>query len=78
MTPYSYLTGKDGHYVFKKNPVFSSLVRASDHPDFPELDEFFQLNAPKIPFDLVVQATSFLRAVYQQFKTEAILLLTYS
>lgn len=78
MTPNSYLTGKEGHYVFKENPVFSALVRASLHPDFPELDEFFQLNAPKIPFALIALATRFLRVVYDLHKTEAILLLTYS
>lgn len=76
--PYSYLTGKDGHYLFKKNEVFSALVRASQHPDHPDLEEFFQLNAPQIPFVLIEQATRFLRAVYHRHKTEAILLLTYT
>ena len=78
LIPNTYVTGKNGHYVFKENALFSALVRASEHPDHPDLEEFFQLNAPRIPFALIEQATRFLREVYRRHKTEAILLLTFT
>lgn len=77
-TPNSYVTGRDGHYVFKKNDLFSALVRASEHPDHPELDEMFELTAPRIPLSLVESANRFLREVYRRHRTEAILLLTFT
>lgn len=74
---FKYLTGKDGHYLYKKNTIFEACVKTNQHPDHQEIKPFFKLTSSKIPHALITEAVTFLRTVYDCLQTEAIVLLCY-
>lgn len=74
---YAYIIAKDGFYMLKRNGVFESCTWIENIPDLPEQEETFELKAKKIPYQLIKQALAFFYAVYQEHRTEAMVLLCY-
>lgn len=75
--PFAYVTGRDGHYLLKRNGIFEAVVKIDCHPDYEPVQQHFRLTAPRIPYVVIEQAASFLRAVYDRHGTEAVALLCY-
>lgn len=44
-----FLTGDDGYYVKKRNPLFEAVVRTGKNPEAPEIKESLTYHARKIP-----------------------------
>ena len=74
---YAYLIAKDGFYMVKRNGLFDSCIMVETLPDIPEQEETFVLKAKKIPYELIKQVLAFFYAVYQQHRSEAMVLLCY-
>lgn len=74
---YRYLVGKGGHYLAKRNGIFTACVKVEECQEYPEVEEFFQLTTRKIPFSLFQQALAFLKAVHEKHKSEGMVLLTH-
>lgn len=70
------MTGKDGHFLLKRNSFFEACVRVGSVPDLPAIEETFRLKTQRIPLALLRQALAFMEKVYEQFHAEAIVLLT--
>jgi hypothetical protein len=74
---FSFLVGREGHYLHKKNGIFEALVKVATNPEFDPVEETFTLTAPKIPMALFEQTLAFLGRVYEEHRTEGIVLLCF-
>lgn len=74
---FSYLVGREGHYLHKQNGIFKACVKVASNPEFEKIDESFTLTAAKIPMALFKQALAFMARVYEEFRSEGIVLFCY-
>ena len=71
-----YVIGKDGFYLRKQSVLFDSMVKVNTIPGFDEVKESLLWTAPKLPYSLIEEALEFFRAVYDQYESEAIVMLS--
>ena len=74
--PYAYIVAKEGFYILKRNELFDACVKIDTLP-LPEQEETFVLKAKKIPYELIKEVLAFFHAVYQKYRSEAMVLLCY-
>ena len=70
-----YMLARDGYYLRKSNRLFDAVVKIAALPDFDEVAESVKWNAPKIPSKIIDESLEFFRAVHDEHKSEAIVLL---
>ena len=72
-----YMLARDGYYLRKSNRLFDAVVKIAALPDFDEVAESVKWNAPKIPSKIIDESLEFFRAVHDEHKSEAIVLLAF-
>ncbi|MBI4142577.1 Mov34/MPN/PAD-1 family protein [Candidatus Uhrbacteria bacterium] len=75
--PFAFIAGRSGFFFYKCCLVFRAVVPASEVPSLAPVQEEAEYLLPPVPAQLVAQVIAFFRAVYQQHRSEAILLLAY-
>ena len=70
-----YMLGRDGYYLKKSNRLFDAVVKIASLPDFNDVAESVKWNAPKIPSKIIDESLEFFRAVHDEHRSEAIVLL---
>lgn len=74
---YYVITAK-GIFLHKENDLIKALVRVEQISFLENARPWARHHFPKIPTELIVQAINFFKKVYQEFGTEAVLLLHYA
>jgi hypothetical protein len=74
---YAYIIGRDGFYLFKRTLLFEAVVKVDKIPLLDEEKETATLLAPKIPYPLIAEALAFFRAVYEKYRSEAMVFLLF-
>ncbi len=75
--PIYYLLTKDGLFLVKRTPFFEAVVPASGIPWLEPQAPQVNLSAPPLPAALLLEALAFFRAVYDRYKSEAVVLLAW-
>jgi hypothetical protein len=75
--PIYYLLARDGLFLVKRTPFFEAVVSGTGIPWLEAQEPGVRLTAPPLPAALLLQAVAFFRAVYDRYKTEAIVLLAW-
>ena len=76
--PATYVVASNGTFVVKKTPFGNITVKVKEMPYLPEMEQGFKLELPKVPYNLFLQAFSFFKAVSDETKDEAALVLYYN
>ncbi len=76
---FCYVVARDGFYLKKSNHFYNCVVKVKSIPGLPEMEESLVLRQgmPKIPYSLVEEAIAFFRAVYEEYNSEAAVLLVF-
>jgi hypothetical protein len=74
---YAYIIGRDGFYLFKRTALFEAVVKVDKIPLLDEEKETATLLAPKIPYPLIAEALAFFRAVFEKYRSEAMVFLLF-
>lgn len=76
--PLYYLLARDGLYLVRRSRLFRTELRVDGLPWLQPHEEKALLELPdKIPLELLEQAIDFFRAIFERFRSEALLLLYY-
>lgn len=76
--PLCFLLGKDGWYVKRTNQFYTSVTKVKEADAFGEIKETVSYMTPKIPENLFMMVQSFFKAVYDEHKSEACVLLYHN
>jgi proteasome lid subunit RPN8/RPN11 len=74
---FAYIHAEGGNYLMKRNMLFEAVVKVDEVPGLPPQKQYLQLMTNKIPAELFKQIQAFLKAVYDEHKSEGMVLLTY-
>lgn len=73
-----YIVAKDGIYLSKDTGLIKAVVKVKGIPSLKPIQASAKINLPKIPVETMAKAVMFFRRVYDQHKTESVLLIYYS
>lgn len=76
--PLCFIIGKDGWYIKRTNEFYTSITKAKDAGIFAEVKETVSYVTPKIPENLFMMVQSFFKAIYDEHKSEACVLLYHN
>ncbi|MBI4280685.1 hypothetical protein HY628_00630 [Candidatus Uhrbacteria bacterium] len=75
--PFTYILGRNGPYLQKITPAFRAVVPAASLPMLAEVKQEAEYLLPPIPPEVVWQMLLFFRLIYERYRTEALLFLSY-
>ena len=70
-----YLVGRNGLFKQVENDFYRARVKVDGAGGLAEIEESATLRVPKLPLQLLRQAEAFFAAVFQRYKSEAVILL---
>ena len=73
-----YIIGKNGIYLKKKLGIVDALVKVNKISFLEDVETYGRLNIPKIPAKIFGKVISFLKAVYEKYKSESIALIYFN
>ncbi len=73
-----YIVGKNGIYLKKKLGIMESLIPIDKIPDLQDVPCSAVIHIPKLPAILFAKVYEFFKAVYEEHKSEAVILLFYN
>jgi len=73
-----YIVGKNGIYMKKNLGVMESLIPVDKIPDLQDVPCSAVIHIPKLPATLFAKVYEFFKAVYDEHKSEAVILLFYN
>lgn len=73
----AFVVARDGLYLRKRSLLGVSQTRVERVAHLPAEREYVDYALPKVPADLMARVVGFFRAVYQERKTEALVLLVW-
>jgi len=73
-----YIVGKDGIYMKKNLGIMESLIPVDKIPDLQDVPCSAVIHIPKLPATLFAKVYEFFKAVYDEHKSEAVILLFYN
>lgn len=76
--PATYVVASNGTFVVKKTPFGTITVEVKEVPYLPEMKKGFNLQLPKVPYHLFLEAYSFFKAVSDESHDEAALVLYWN
>lgn len=75
---YYFLIGKDGYFLRKQTALYNAIVRVDEIAHLPEVDETLTPQFKPLPYVMLQSIVAFLRAVYERFRGEGIVILCYN